>query len=363
MKKIYILLITILSIYSFTYAQITITTADMPATGNKINKSTALTTGTVDYTLTGTNYTWNFSALVPVSQSVDTFVTVLSTPIFYYPSYITSANQALKQPNISLGVAQMSNVFNFYNNASAAYGLIGYAAQINAIPIPLKYNTADRIYKFPLNYGNVDSTASSASMSVTSIGYFGETKRRKNIVDGWGTLTTPYGTFQVLRVKSIIYQKDTLSLDTIPFALPAVVRNITEYKWVGKSNGIPLLEIVETSYGIVPTITTTINYIDSVRVLTGITERPINISESVKVFPNPVTNQFTISYNLTKPTDVNIQLFDLTGKEVKTIEKGMIDKGNYQQTYTIQDERLIRGIYFIKFQFNNSTYTKKLVIL
>jgi hypothetical protein len=124
-----------------------------------------------------------------------------------------------------------------------------------------------------------------------------------------------------------------------------------------------LLEIVETSFGIIPTITTTINYIDSVRILTGITERPINISESVKVFPNPVTNQFTISYNLTKPTDVNIQLFDLTGKEVKTIEKGMIDKGNYQQTYNVQEERLIRGIYFIKFQFNNSTYTKKLVIL
>ena len=251
----------------------------MPSTGNMINKSTALTTGSIDYTLTGANHIWDFSSLTPISQSIDTFVTIYSTSIFYYPTFLSIADQALKQANINLGVAQMSNVYNFFKNTSSAYNLVGYAAQVNGIPLPLKYNTADRLYKFPLNYGNIDSSSSTAILNVPSIGYFNESKNRKNTVDGWGTLTTPYGTFPVLRVKSVIYQRDSLSLDTIPFPMPAIIRNITEYKWVGKNNGIPLLEIVETSFGILPAFTTTINYIDSVRDLT-----PIGIEKISPVF-------------------------------------------------------------------------------
>jgi hypothetical protein len=255
-------------------------------------------------------------------------------------------------------------VYNFYNNSSSSYGLIGYAAQVNAIPIPLKYNNADRIYRFPLNFGNIDSTNSTATISLPSLGYFGETKKRKNTVDGWGTLTTPYGTFQVLRVKSVIYQKDSLSLDTIPFPIPIIERNIIEYKWIGKNNGIPLLEIVETSFGIIPSFTTTINYIDSVRNLNPVSvEKVVSATESIKVFPNPASNQFSISYTLNKPTEFDIRLFDLTGKEIKIIEKGSKEKGSSHQTFNVQNEKLIRGIYFIKFQFDKTNYTKKLVIL
>ncbi len=364
MKNIYILLLILVNVNLITFSQITVTSTDMPSTGNMINKSVALTTGAIDYTLTGANYTWNFSSLIPVNQIIDTFVTVLSTPIYYYPTFILSANQALKQPNISLGAAQLSNVYNFYNNSSSSYGLIGYAAQVNAIPIPLKYNNADRIFKFPLNFGNVDSSSSAASITVPTLGFFSETKTRKNTVDGWGTLTTPYGTFPVLRIKSIIYQKDSISSDSIPIPLPAMVRNIIEYKWVGKNNGIPLLEITETTIGIMPAFTTTINYIDSVRNLNPIgVEKLVPTTESIKIFPNPASNQYTISYTLNKTAEVDIRLFDLTGKEIKIIEKGFKEKGSNQQTYNVLNEKLIKGIYFIKFQFDKTNYTKKLVIL
>ncbi|MEI6694816.1 MAG: T9SS type A sorting domain-containing protein [Bacteroidota bacterium] len=364
MKKTFILLMILINIQLICLSQITVSSTDMPAVGNMINKSLALTTGTVDYTLTGANHTWDFSLLTPVSQSVDTFVSVLSTPIFYYPSFITSADKALKQPNINMLIAQMSNVYNFYKTTTTAYNLVGYAAEINSLPIPLKYNIADRLFKFPLNFGNIDSTASVATLSVPSLGYFNESKKRKNTVDGWGMLTTPYGSFAVLRVKSVIYQRDSLSLDTIPFPIPAIIRNITEYKWVGKNNGIPLLEIVETSFGIIPSITTTINYIDSVRNLyPSSIEKTVYGNESIRIFPNPASNQFSIAYTLNKATDVDIRLFDLTGKEIKIIEKSFKEKASYQQSFNVQNEKLIKGIYFIRFQFDKTTYTRKLVIL
>ncbi len=364
MKKIFTFFVIFTIVILNAYSQITVTSTDMPSNGNMINKSIALTSGAIDYTLTGANYNWNFSTLVPESQKIDTFVTVNTTPIFYYLTFITSANQALKQTDINLGVAQMSNVYNFYNKTTAAYNLAGYAAQINAIPIPLKYTTADCIYKFPLNFGNIDSSTSVAALSVPTFGYLKESKKRKNTVDGWGTLTTPYGSYPVLRVKSEIYQRDSVSLDASPFPMPAIGRIITEYKWIGKNNGIPLLEIIETGFELFPAFTTTIQYIDSVRNLTPVgIEKPITGSESIKIYPNPVSNQFTIGYNLVRAAEVDIRMFDLTGKEIKIIEKGFKEKGNSQQTFNVQNEKLVKGIYFIKFQFDKSTYTKKLVIL
>lgn len=362
MKKAFLFLIILLVSNCLIYSQIVVNKSDMPTAGDEINVSTALTVGAIDYTLTGTDYLWDFSYLMPLSQTVDTFVTVSSTPIFYNLTFLTSANQAMKQANINLGIAQMSNVYNFYNSNSSAYSLAGYAAQINGIPIPLKYNNADRIFKFPLNYGNIDSSNSVATLNLPSIGYFNESKTRKNTVDGWGTLKTPYGTFPVMRIKSVIYQKDTLHLDTIPLPFPAVVRNIIEYKWVGKNFGIPLLEIVETSYGILPAYTTTVTYIDSVRNLNPFGIEKIISNDNISIYPNPANNQFTINYNLSKSADVDIRIFDLTGKQILILEQGIRNKGNNQKTYFTANEKIQKGVYFIKLKFNQITYTRKLVI-
>lgn len=362
MKKAYLLLVLILIYNNLILAQIVINNSDMPASGDKINVSTALTTGLIDYTLTGADYTWDFSSLIPLSQTVDTFVTVLSTPIYYYPTFLLSANHALKQPNINLGLLQMSNVYNFYNATNSAYSLVGYATQISGIPVPLKYNTADRIFKFPLNYGNIDSTTSSATLNIPSLGYFNEVKKRKNIVDGWGTLKTPYGSFPVMRIKSVIYQKDSLFLDTIPIPFPAVERNITEYKWVGKNFGIPLLEIVETSFGIMPAFTTTITYIDSVRNLNPFGVEKVINNDNISIYPNPANSEFTITYNLSKAAETDIRIYDITGSEIKILEQGSKNKGLNQKTYSIANEKIKQGIYFIKLKFNQITYTRKLVV-
>ncbi len=363
MKKTCLLSFIVLFFSIIANSQIVVNNTDMPAVGDKINVSTAVSVGNIDYTLTGADFTWDFTTLAPISQTVDTFVTVISTPIYYYPSFIASANQALKQANINLGILQMSNVYNFYNSSNTSYSLIGYAAQINNIPIPLKYNTADRIIKFPLNYGNIDSTNSIATLNIPSVGYFSETKKRKNSVDGWGTLKTPYGTFPVIRIKSVIYQKDTLSLDTIPFPLPAIIRNIVEYKWIGKNFGIPLLEITETSVGIMPSFTTTITYIDSVRNLNPFGIEKIISNESISIYPNPANDQFTLKYNLAKSVDVDIRIYDLTGKEIKILDQGIKDKGNNQKTFSPSTEKIQKGVYFVKFKFNQIVFTRKLVIL
>ena len=363
MKKTFTLLF-LMAISSYIFAQISVTTADMPTSASKIRLSTATTIGSINYTATGANHTWDFSALNATSQTIDTFVAVTATSIYYYPSFVLTANQAEKQPNVNLGIMTLSNEYNFYKNATASYAMIGYGAQFSVIPIPipLKYDNPDVIYKFPLNFNNVDSSASNGSVSLATLGYFGEKKKRKNTVDGWGTLTTPYGTFQVLRVKSVINVTDSLHLDTIMTFPINISRTITEYKWIAKNIGYPLVTITETSTGGLPA-TKTYEYIDSVRQFTGI--EPINASKNIELslYPNPSKEQTTISYNLNTAADVELLVYDITGKLVKTLFKEKQLKGSHQATFNTTSEGIYTGIYFVKLTVDNNSIVKKLVVL
>jgi len=362
MNKIILTLIAFCFFHIITKGQIIVNNQDMSVVGNTYTKSVALTTGNIDYMLTGSNYIWDFSSLIPVSQTVDTFVSVTQTPIFYYPTFIASANQALKQPNVNLGILQMTNVYNFLNNNANAYNLVGYAAQVNGIPLPLKYDNPDRLYKFPLNFANVDSSSSQASLNIPGYGYFKEIKKRKNMVDGWGTLITPYGSFQVLRVKSVIYQKDSLRLDTIPIAIPAVERNIIEYKWIAKNHGIPLLEITETSTGLMPAFTTTISYKDSTRNLVAI-EKPLTLSDNFKIYPNPTKEKVFIDFKLGSPSNIIIEIFNIAGNKIKEFSQFYDEKGSYKIKFDLIDDKISRGIYFIKFQNGKNINVSKLIVL
>jgi hypothetical protein len=72
MKK----LITLLTLNMATicaFAQITITNVDMPNVSETFRLSTTLDMQGLDPVLTGANYSWGFSTLVPDSQRVDTF--------------------------------------------------------------------------------------------------------------------------------------------------------------------------------------------------------------------------------------------------------------------------------------------------
>jgi len=81
------------------YAQISINSNDMPNVNDTFRVSLTANIQGNDPTLAGTNYTWNYASLIPVSQRIDTFYAVSSTPlayqfyfnnIFLYPNYKAS---------------------------------------------------------------------------------------------------------------------------------------------------------------------------------------------------------------------------------------------------------------------------------
>ena len=61
-------------------SQITIDQNDMPSQGDSLIVSFAAGTGSVDHTLTGANYYWDFSSLTPIAQQMYRFEAPTAIP-------------------------------------------------------------------------------------------------------------------------------------------------------------------------------------------------------------------------------------------------------------------------------------------
>jgi len=334
----------------------------MPIPGDTFRLSSAATTGGIDYTLTGTNYTWNFSNLNHLNQTIDTFVSVTSVPAIYqlifnsviYPNNRATVAKHQNSSPIPIPNLPINNVYSFFRNTSSFYALVGYGANVSGTNLPIRFNNVDYIYRFPLLQGNIDSCVSDFGVSIPSIGYFGETKKRKNIVDGWGTLITPYGTFQTIRVKSELFMHDTLYYNSIPYYQD---RSEVEYKWLANGFAIPILSITNGTTGL------QVQYIDSIR------SSPMSINKKIKinnielsVFPNPCNKNVSISYLLEKKSFANVSLINLKGEKIITFVNCEQLKGKYIYQFDISDDRLAKGIYFIRLSTNNNIVIKKLMI-
>jgi hypothetical protein len=96
----------------------------------------------------------------------------------------------------------------------------------------------------------------------------------------------------------------------------------------------------------------------NVRVV-GINEKTANITGAPKIYPNPATNNVSVVYNLSKASNVTLGIYNMVGQQLMTTSK-YINAGEVNVALNI--EKLPQGIYFIKSNIGNETYTNKLVV-
>jgi len=315
MTKVYSLLFaTLLCAPSVVLAQISIDEADMPSTGDTLQYSVGFDIG-IDVDDTGPNHIWDFSNLFPISMSADTFVSVSSTPFLYqfffnnqflYPAH--NATEAVKGTDIDLAGTTFDNLYDYYKNDGGSYKKVGFGATINGIPLSIRNVPIDHVYMFPLNYGNVDSSYSEFAVAVPLLGFYGSNQWRHNEVDGWGSITTPYGTFDAIRVKSTINATDTIYIDALQFGLSIPRPETVEYKWLAQNEGIPVLEI-NTLFG----IPTTIKYKDDDDFSTSIASSQ---EEDLHLYPNPAKDQLNFRVGQDQ-LGATIEVFDMNGRLVE----------------------------------------------
>lgn len=322
-------------------AQIQVTNANLPHAGNMVWLSRASGAGIADPALTGTNYTWDYSTLQYQNQKLDSFLSVSATTfayqlyfnnIFLYPE--NKSTVALAGPDIGVpgGQVTITDVDNFFRLNSSEYVQTGFGATINSIPTSVRYDPnkdMDMLYKLPLNYGNgPDSSFSSYNISVSNI-YFGSKRHRKNVIDGWGTVITPFGSFNSLRIKSTSLVEDSINYNGLGSNLPA--RNEVEYKWVTQNHAEPVLSILKTNGN-----TTSVQYLDAQK-FAGV--QSVSDNKTFSIYPTLVSSELKI--NFSSPDKYLLQIYSVEGKLIREIKTTDI-------FLTINVNDLASGVYTLK---------------
>src|ERR1700741_201440 len=231
-------------------AQITIVSNDLANTNDTIRISVNTSLNGFVPGATGTNYLWDYSFLVPdshrVTKCTSPGTTPYAIPYSFLASYGIYNNTPDQFPFVLFG-APPTDVYDFYKKTPNSLSIMGQGMNVMGTGIPAVYSNPDRIYKFPMNYQDIDSTTSGFGFPVPGFGYYSKKQKRVNEVDGWGTLKTPYGTFNTIRVKSTLTITDSIYLDTIGFGFSIPRPLQYEFKWLANGKKLALLEVDATA--------------------------------------------------------------------------------------------------------------------
>jgi len=78
-------------------------------------------------------------------------------------------------------------------------------------------------------------------------------------------------------------------------------------------------------------------------------------------YPNPSRGQMVVKYQLPKASNVQLQVYNVAGQLVKTVNEGQKPAGYHQKKNN--DNTMANGIYFYQLKSGNFSATKKLLIV
>lgn len=365
MKKTFISLSLCLLALS-SQAQITITNTSMPLSGDTIRYSTAPVNSVGNYTATGANYVWDFSTLTPNGQKLRSFKASSLTPyafFFFPPKYGELVTDTVKLPVTVPGIPTITDIYNFYKKTAVVFSTEGIGIKLSGIPVPNFFTDEDELYNFPLNYLNRDSTTFKFSTITSTLIPFVYKKQGYRITeaDGWGSITTPYGTANCLRVITTQYSMDTLrgSLTVGTFTVPVNVgfpNYQRSYQWLTTTEKIPFLEVSGNLVGTNFT-PTQVKYRDHIQSFVGIEEQEATLALSV--FPNPTAGQLVIitpQHN----TAITAEIVDLQGKVV--LSQTLTQNLSIANQHTINVSGLAKGLYVLNLSTPSSKQSLKISV-
>lgn len=346
---------------------ITITSNDMPNENDSIQVSIV---APGDFALvpnpsaTGASFTWDYTSLSPDYQQFEKYDSPLNftSPYNYFfnPFNTSYGRDNYEFSAIPLPNTNISAAYDFFKESSSQLKQIGAGFIINGMPLPFLYDSDDIVYELPMTFGSNSSCFYKYGLDIPQIGYYGQSGTRTNTVDGWGTLTTPFGTFQTIRLKSTVDAVDTVYNNSLQGGanIPRALKH--EYKWFTNGKKIPLLKVETTVIGGTESVSG-VRYIDSSRSEVpqlGIADNA-HLKLKSAVYPNPCINEFTVAYRLPVNSFVKITLTDIIGKTVAVINdeqnrgfhKNIISTGDYTP-----------GIYFLTLQAGDYKEIQKVIV-
>lgn len=317
MKKSLLILSAFIVSALGTKAQITVTTSDVAAPVKVIYQSND-TMPTVSEGSFGINQTWNMSALNSHSTDTMTFISPTWAPNSNFPSSNLVAKQGWQ------------NNYVYLTNSASGLTVEGSAATVDFGGGPTNINQINTPSEILINFpGNYLSTFTNNYVGNTNfylgydpgIGFVVDSVRMHShvkktvLVDAWGSLTTPLGTFNVLRLEETVVKHDTTDAQVPAFGgwvygVDVSADSTTGYSWWANGVGFPLVSIKLDSLS-------NIKQTQWLQALPAVGINEQTNATVVNVYPNPAQNQITFTV---EPNKIGaIQVLDITGRMIDYI--------------------------------------------
>ncbi|MBU6343522.1 MAG: T9SS type A sorting domain-containing protein [Bacteroidetes bacterium] len=325
------------------FAQITITQADMPS-ANLVIKMDVVdydSVGLINNGNAGANQNWNFKNL-PFYNFSDT-------------TYYLAPAQA-PQPNPISGADLASTYelsdtadYTYYKLSSSLFSVLGTASSSSK----LAYAQALKLYEFPLTYQSNFTQSTTVSGKFENFNLTGTAKTSVK-VDGYGNVTTKLGTFPCLRVQRI----NELNLAVL---FLTIVQKDTIYEYVTKNFKTPVFTYTRSysnfagdeSYDV---------YANSLGAQTtavdGVKPEALAL---LQIFPNPAQGSAQVKFNLPKPGNIALQVFNQQGQMVKNQQLGVAPEG--EQNHLLELNQLQAGVYAVVLRSNGKMIGLKQLVV
>ena len=336
MTRFHVSFLIILLVSQLTaFGQITITSNHMPLSDDTIRYSIVNPTTVVDYNTGGANQNWDFTHVTPTAQGVYEYKSAGQVNLSYLLFFGLSAYGLKIFDTINVGTFNLTDGYDFYKNSSTTFEAVGRGIEYSGIPSPSFFTDDDEIYQFPLQYSDRDSSTFRVKNDFAGIISLIQKGYRINEVEGWGNVVTPYGSFNCLKVKTIINEADSIVISSLP--LPSIPRITVEYKWLATEEKIPVFEVIGTEIGGQLTVTS-IRYRDRpIDPTSGILQNKRNSNVKIQYY---APDEYVFEWPYSHPTE-KIRLIDIKGQYVN----GNISGSNGSYTLNVSD--LNRGMYFV----------------
>jgi len=321
-------------------------------------------------TQSGPARTWNpGSALLSEQSKVDLYQNATQTPYFLlfgnYGRKIADSSSLfeflglpaqLPIPGLDTLNLPLTNLYEFYNLNNNRWAKTAQGIGLFGLPLPIFYSDADEILNFPLRYNERDTSTFAFEINVPTLAQISRSGQRISHADAWGTLTTPYGTFNCLRVRSRTSIQDSIAISgSAPIGLPA--RNEIETSWYTNEGGNrgPVLQIIERGVLFFPPTVQEVRYRDRYRAPKPPPPPPLTDPGDVVLYPNPCQNTLYLGLHPLDPCS-RISFTDVHGK----IALDLTSPGSQIENLPLL---LAPGCYQVQLEAQYGNYSKRLLVI
>lgn len=323
-----------------------------------LNYETVDSLSTIDLFINGTgqNMDWDITNWASNNQMLEDYISVqdLSSMIQMYfnnetlfPEWVSThaleGNLDIDFEQLELPI-EITEPRAYFRTDETGYYNTGISFSAMGLPMVTQYEVIDTIFKFPMQYGDTASSGVNFLISVPMLGDYGQWGNKFTEVDAEGTLTTPYGTYQALRVKTISHITDTINSELINGGFSFERPEQIDYFWLSPQAKGPVLHISTIENEVVST-----RLLVSEGTTIGLSK---TAEKNIKIYPNPTRDFIVVDVPFAEKA--TIKLYDMQGKLVLT---------EITENHKVNVSKLPPGMYVINIsQANLPSITKRIVI-